>query len=356
VTIPVTIPAEMTAVVLPGFGGPEVLTTGRLPVPEPQAGEVLVRVRAVSVGRTLDLATRAGRRPFANAVRLPHLLGADHVGEVVAVGAEVREVSPGERVAVFPVLSCGRCAACDQGLQERCGGLELLGVHRPGAYAQFCAVPQSAVARVPEGISDRQACALALNGAVAHRQLEVADVGAGDWLLVPAAGGALGSAVVAMAVHRGVRVIAGTRRPWKHDRLLQLGAELVLDTSDAEFAAQVVAATGGAGVYAVVDNVVDAPVWRDLGQVLATGGTVVCSGALDDARIELDLRAMYLRSQSIRTVRTARTADVEATWKEVVTGLRVPVDEARFTLTSAVEAHRRLESDDSFGRVVLTVE
>ena len=52
--------------------------------------------------------------PFANVVRLPHLLGADHVGEVAGVGDEVREMSPGERVAVFPVLSCGRCAACDQ--------------------------------------------------------------------------------------------------------------------------------------------------------------------------------------------------------------------------------------------------
>jgi NADPH:quinone reductase-like Zn-dependent oxidoreductase len=348
-------PAEMTAVVLPGFGGPDVLTVDRLPVPRPRAGEVLVRVRAVSVGRTLDVATRAGRLPFANMVRLPHLLGADHMGEVAGVGAGVREVAPGERVAVFPVLSCGHCGACEQGVQERCGVLQLLGVHRPGAYAQYCAVPESNVVRVPDGISDRQASSLVLNGAVAHRQLEMAELAPGDWLLVPAAGGALGSAVVAMAVYRGIRVIAGTRQPWKHERLLDLGAELVVDTSDQDFPARVAEATGG-GVRAVIDNVVEVPVWVNLGQVLATGGTVVCSGALEDARVELDLRAMYLRSQSVRTVRTARTSDVEATWKDVVNGLRVPVDEARFTLTGVADAHRRLQADESFGRVVLTVE
>lgn len=345
----------MTAVVLPGFGGPDVLTVDRLPVPRPRAGEVLVRVRAVSVGRTLDVATRAGRLPFANMVRLPHLLGADHMGEVAGVGDGVREVSPGERVAVFPVLSCGHCGACEQGIQERCGVLQLLGVHRPGAYAQYCAVPESNVVRVPDGISDRQASSLVLNGAVAHRQLEMAELAPGDWLLVPAAGGALGSAVVAMAVYRGIRVIAGTRQSWKHERLLDLGAELVVDTADQDFPARVAKATGG-GVQAVIDNVVDVPVWTNLGQVLATGGTVVCSGALEDARVELDLRALYLRSQSVRTVRTARTSDVEATWKDVVNGLRVPVDEARFTLTSVADAHRRLQANETFGRVVLTVE
>ncbi|WP_233160447.1 quinone oxidoreductase family protein [Actinophytocola xanthii] len=351
-----TIPAEMTAVVLTGFGGPEVLEVNQVPVPEPGPGEVLVRVRAVSVGRTLDLATRAGRLPFARAVRFPHLLGADHVGEVVASGPGVPVTAPGQRVVVFPVLSCGRCAGCDQGHQERCGGLELLGVHRQGAYAQYCVVPEAAVLPVPDGVSDREACALALNGAVAHRQLEVSEVVPGDWLLVPAAGGALGSAVVAMAVHRGIRVVAGTRQSWKHDRLRALGAELVVDTTDAGFPAQLAAATGGRGVAAVIDNVVDAPVWSRLQEVLATGGSVVCSGALEDARVEVDLRAMYLRSQSIRTVRTARPADFEATWKDVADGLRVPVNAEEFTLTEAAGAHRLLETDDTFGRVVLTVE
>lgn len=350
------VPAAMTAVVLSKFGGPDVLDVARLPVPEPEPGQVLVRVRAVSVGRTLDVATRAGWPPFARLVRFPHLFGADHVGEVVAAGADVPAVATGRRVAVFPVLTCGRCAACARGHQEQCAGMELLGVHRPGAYAQYCAVPATNVVPVPDGIPDREASALALNGAVAHRQLEVLGLAPGDWLLLPAAGGALGSAVLATAVWRGIRVIAGTRQAWKQARLEALGAELVVDTAAPDFPDQVLAATDGLGVHAVIDNVVDIPTWHHLDRILVPGGTVVCSGAIGAARVEVDLRTTYLRSQSIRTVRTARPSDVLATWQEVANGLRVPVDDEQFELTKAAAAHRHLESDSSFGRVVLTVE
>src|ERR1700712_1781896 len=122
-------PAKMTAMVLPEFGAPEVLHARELPVPVPGPGEVLVRVAAVSVGRTLDVATRAGQQPFVRLVTPPHVLGADHAGEVAAVGPGVLNWRPGDRVAAFPVMFCARCGGCESGRPETCERLTLLGIH-----------------------------------------------------------------------------------------------------------------------------------------------------------------------------------------------------------------------------------
>jgi NADPH:quinone reductase-like Zn-dependent oxidoreductase len=346
---------SMLAVVFEEFGGPEVLRAAELPIPVPGPRDVLLRVRAVSVGRTLDLAARAGQLPFASSMPMPHVLGAEHVGEVVATGSEATAVRVGARVAAFPVHTCGECRSCQAGRQEACPGLTLVGVHRHGAYAEYCAVPESTVYEVPEEVTDEEACALALNGAVARRQLDTAGVEPGDWVFVQAAAGGLGSAVVALAVHRGVHVIAGARQDWQRERLRDMGVTLALDPASPGFAEEVNAVTGG-GVQAVVDNLADPALWSQAYEVLAPGGTVVCSGALAAGRVEIDLRRMYVRNQSVRTVRTARPSDAEGVWKEIANGLRGVVDKHRFTITEAADAHRYLESGRNFGRVVLRVE
>ncbi|WP_255308493.1 alcohol dehydrogenase catalytic domain-containing protein [Streptomyces marincola] len=352
----VRVPAVTRSMVLRRFGDPETALelTERHPVPAPGRGEVLIAVRAVSVGRTLDLATRAGLPPFAPQVRLPHVLGADHVGEVVAHGDGVGGPALGTRVAVFPVVCCGRCDACAAGRTELCGGMELIGVHRPGAYAGYCRVPAANVRPVPEDMSDGAACALALNGPVAHRQLEVAGVEQGDWVLVNGAAGGLGTALCAVALHRGLRVLACARQPWQREALRTLGVQAALDPGADDFAAAVGSLTDGRGVAAVVDNLATQELAAALPAVLAPGGALVCSGALGAGTARLDLRALYLRSQRVLGVRTARLTDVDATWAAAAGGLRPVVDERRaFGVEDAAEAHRYLDEGRNFGRVVL---
>ncbi|WP_075743748.1 MULTISPECIES: zinc-binding dehydrogenase [Actinoalloteichus] len=347
----------MKAVVHHEFGGPETLRIEELPVPLPGPGEVLVQVRAVSVGRTLCIETRAGRLPFARSLSFPHVLGADHVGEVVAAAADVDGALLGRRVAVFPVVHCARCRACLAGRTESCADLRLIGVHRQGAYARYCVVPARNVHPVPEDVSDLEVCALALNGAVARRQLDLAEVTAGSWVLVHGASGGLGSTLVRLALHRGARVAACSRQGWKRELVAGLGADLVLDPDSPDFAETIREATEGAGVDAVVDNLVDPSLWARTAPLLAAGGTVVCSGAMAGGTAQLDLRQMYLRNQRVLGVRTARPADVQALWRDVSEGLRAVVDpESAFTLEQAADAHRHLEEARNFGRVVLTVD
>lgn len=349
--VPREVPATATAVVLDAFGPPDVLHTDTLPTPTPGAGEVLVRVAAVCVGRFLDVALRAGRHPVKPA--LPHVLGVEHAGTVVALGPDVDEIAVGQHVAVWPVLGCGRCAACAEGSKEACPGLRIAGVHSRGAYAEYTAVPAAAIWAIPDDLDPATAAGVALAGPVAMNQLRQAGLRAGDWVLVAGAASALGSTTAELARHLGARVIGTSRAAWKRERLLALGLEAALDPTADSFVEDVRARTGGAGVAVAVDDLGDAEIFARLTAVLAPRGAVVSSGAFLGGSVPLDLARLYSLNQRILGVRTGDDASGRALWAEVARGFRPVVDRA-FPLERAADAHRFLEADDNMGRIVLT--
>ena len=350
--VPDAPPATMHAVVFTRFGGPEVLEVAEVPVPAVGAGEVLVRVAAVSVGRLLDLTARAGTHPYARFV-LPHVLGAEHAGIVAAVGDGVREVKAGDRVAVFPVLTCGSCRACREGVTEACPRLQIMGVHRPGAYAEYTVVPAANVHVLPAGLDPWTAAGLALAGPVAYNQLSQAGLRPEDWVLVQGGSSALGSLTAALAVHLGARVIGTSRFAGKRERMLEIGMIAAMDSASPAFVEEVLALTGGAGVNIAVDNLGDERVFEETLAVLGTRGTVVTSGAFLGEKPRLDLMRLYSRCQRIIGVRTGNAASAAALWREVDRGFRPVVDRA-FPARRAADAHRYLEQDSNMGRVVLT--
>lgn len=342
----------MKAIVFDEYGGPEVLHEAEVPDPEPGPEDVVVRVAAVSVGRTLDIAARAGKLPFAN-LALPHVPGAEHAGEVVAAGDRAAsELAVGTRVAVFPVFTCGDCPHCASGHQHVCPRLEIMGIHRQGAYAEYTVVPTGNVRPIGDELTDVEAAALALSGPVAWHQFEEVGVREGTWLLVQAAGSALGALTVALALHRGARVIASSRRAVKRAALEELGVEAALDWTDPSFADSVRELTGGAGVEVVVDNIGDERMFGAGLEVLSRGGTVVTSGAFVGGAPQIDLRTLYTLSHRVVGLRTANRASVDGLWAEVERGLR-PIVDRSFPLIRAAEAHAHVERDENLGRVAL---
>ena len=343
------LPAEMRTVAVTRLGGPEVLEVRTLPTPVAGPGEVLVRVAAVSVGRLLDLSVRTGTHPTARPA-LPHVLGAEHAGTVVAVGPGVENVAGGERVAVFPALSCGHCADCRDGVGEACPSMQIIGVHRPGAYAEYTVVPASAVHVVPDDLDPVTAAALALSGPVAMNQLSQAGLRPGDWVLVQGAASALGTLTAALARRLGARVIGASRSARKRE---MLAVDAALDPTSGAFVDDVLALTDGRGVEVAIDNLGEPQVWARTTAVLANRGTVVSSGAFLGGVVELDLRRLYLRNQRVLGVRTGNARSADALWAEVGRGFR-PVVDRTFPAARAADAHRYLEADDNLGRVVLT--
>src|SRR5882672_6176515 len=182
----------MKAVYFERFGGPDVLTHGERPEPVAGAGEVLVRVRACSINH-LDLWVRGGLPGLEP--EMPHILGNDVAGEVVAVGAGVTNVVAAEKTLVNPTLSCGTCPACANGDDNLCRSYDVLGRKRNGGYAEFVVVPAANCLPFPTNLSWEQAAAVPLVFLTAwHMLVTRARVRAGEDVLVVGAGSGVGSA------------------------------------------------------------------------------------------------------------------------------------------------------------------
>jgi NADPH:quinone reductase-like Zn-dependent oxidoreductase len=343
----------MKAAVIHEFGPADVLKIEDAPAPKPAAGEVLVRVHAVRVGGLLDIGTRAGRNPFAR-LTFPHILGADFAGEVMDVENGVAGFKPGDRVGVSPFVACGKCPACHAGRDYGCPSAQLIGVHRHGSYAELVSVPAKVVRRIPAGMSYEQAAALALSGPVAFTQFSVAELKPGDWVLVTAAASGLGLVTSLVAKALGARVIATSRKDWKRDILRERGFDAVLDTEDDGFASQVGELTGGQGVAIAVDNMSSASMFPKVCAALARLGVIVSSGAQVAEAVPLDLRSLYLKSQSVIGVRTHTQAALDGFWRLAENGVETLVDKT-FPLDEVADAHRYVEAEKNFGRVLLTL-
>lgn len=344
----------MKAAVIHEFGPAEVLKIEKIAEPRAGAGEVLVKVRAVRVGGMLDIGTRAGRNPFAR-LTFPHILGSDFAGDVVEVGEGVAGLGPGDHVAVSPFVTCGRCPACESGRDYGCPNAQLIGVHRQGSYAELVSVPAKVVRLIPSTLSYEQAAALALSGPVAFTQFSVVGLKRGDWVLVTAAASGLGLVTALVAKSLGARVIATSRKDWKRDMLRKRGFDAVLDTDDDAFAGQVGELTGGQGAAFAIDNTSSATMFPKVSAALGRLGVIVSSGAQVAEPVPLDLRSLYLKSQSIIGIRTHTQAALDGFWKLAANGLETLVDRT-FGLDEVGDAHRYVEAEKNFGRVVLKID
>lgn len=331
----------MKAIVLREFGGPEVLRLEEMPTPEPAPGELVFRVHAVSVNRTLDLSARAGE--YDPAIRLPHILGVDPSGVVSSIGEGVTDRKVGDRVVAIPWRT------------QAVGPLQSVGRQRPGGYADYVAIPAAATVLVPEGLEFAAATLVARHTPQAFSLLrDRAQVKAGETVLVMGASGGLGSAGVQIARLLGAKVIAGAGAPDRVQAALDLGAEQGVDYRRQPLAETVLALTEGRGVDVVFDNIGDPELFPQAVAALARHGRLVTAGSHGGpGEVALDVRRLYLYQLSILGGLGFSTADVEASLKAAAEGrLKVLIDQV-LPLASAAEAHRRVGGREGLGKVIL---
>jgi NADPH:quinone reductase-like Zn-dependent oxidoreductase len=292
-----------------------------LPQPEPTAGEVLVAVEAASVNG-FDLSVAAGYVWDMIPHEFPVVLGRDLVGTVTAVGDGVEGISVGDRVAgVIPGMALGA---------------------RTGTFAEYVALPASAVTAVPSGVEAHQAAVVGLAGVAASDALAALDVQAGETVLVSGATGGVGSIAVQLAAAAGASVIA-TAQPGAEDEYVRsLGATHTVDyTGDVTVAVQALAPQG-------VDKVLHAA-----GDAAPLAATLKAGGVLASTR-GADQEQVARADVTVAPIMAAATAEKLATLlAQVAQGaLRVNVETA-IPLERAPEAFAAF-ADGTLGKVLLT--
>jgi len=340
----------MTAMVLRAHGGPEVLQLEQLEVPEPGPREVRVRVHAVALNH-LDIWTRKGGPAFK--LTFPHRLGADIAGVVDAIGPGAT-ATIGAKTVIQPGVSCGRCAACLGGHDNLCRFYEILGESTQGGYAEYIVVPEVNLAPYPERLDFAHAASALLPFMTAWQMVvHKARVAPGDTVLVQGAGSGIGVAAIQIAKLYGARVIATAGSDEKAERARALGADLVINYTKADFAAECRALTGKRGVDAVIEHVGGDVFVRSI-RAVRNGGRIVTCGATAGFHPAIDLRHIFFRQVEVLGSTMASKADLLAVLSHVAAGRLSPIVHQVMPLAQAADAHRLLEQRAAFGKVVLT--
>jgi NADPH2:quinone reductase len=348
------LPPTMRAAVIHRHGGPEVLSYEEVPRPEPGPEEALIRVRATAINR-LDLWARSGPPGPVFPWKEPHfpiVSGSDCAGEVAAVGAGVTNVREGDRVVLYPSLYCGTCDYCRAGEQTQCLDYRIFGEHTAGAMAEYAVAPAANLLPLPDRVDDTQAAAMPVAYTTAWRMLvTAARLRAGESVLVLGAGGGVGSAALTIARRAGATVYAAASTEERRRKAEEHGADATIDSRSA-FSGAVLEQTGGRGVDVVVDPL--GATWPESIRSLARGGRLVVCGATAGNRPEFDIRELYQRHRRIIGAPMGNWSDFTAVLDLMFRGEIRPVVDSVFPLHDVADAHRRAESGDSFGKVVLT--
>ncbi|MBE1583791.1 zinc-binding alcohol dehydrogenase family protein [Nonomuraea angiospora] len=320
----------MKAIQMHAVGGPEVLRLGEIDVPQPGAGQVLVKVEAAGVTYG-DVMKRQGG--FGPDLPLPAGLGLVAAGSVAAVGAEVSAPALGSRVMAW----------VEHG------------------YAEYALASASAVVPLPDTVDVREATALPVQGVTAYQTLhDAARLQPGESVLIHAAAGGVGNLAVQFARLHGASTVIGTAsRPDKLGHIRGLGA-VAVDYTDEKWPQHVLDATDGKGVDVVLDSVGGTIAAKSL-ECLAPFGRLVSFGAASGSPAAVTGMSLMFNNQSIigyglpgQMQKPARLAEVVGKLVQHLADgeLDVTIGQA-LSLEQAEQAHRAIDQRDVVGATVL---
>jgi NADPH:quinone reductase-like Zn-dependent oxidoreductase len=326
----------MRAVRFHNHGGPEVLAAEEVERPSPRSQEVLVEIHAAGIN-PVDTYFREGvYEPF----ELPMIPGVDFAGEVRETGDEVEGFAPGERV-----YGTG------------------IGRDHHGGYAEYAAVPTDRLVALPDGVDTKTAGAAGVAGVTAWRALvDHAGLEPGETCLIHGGSGGVGHVAVQLAAATGAQVLT-TASPDYHDRLAELGADVVFDYSRNDLADAVREAAGGVGgtdgVDAILDHRLDDYLQFDA-EVAATGARVVGIGEQSPAvGFENDgvARSKDVSYQFMSMFNTPDFRVPLARLAHLMSADDLTIDVAReYGLDEADEAQRAVLEESFLGKLVLVPE
>jgi NADPH:quinone reductase-like Zn-dependent oxidoreductase len=320
------------------YGAPEVLTFRDIPDPAPAAGEIRMRVKAIGLNRAESM-WRHG--VYIEPVNLPARLGYEAAGTIDALGEGVTGFALADKIGVIPSFS----------------------MNQYGTYGDLILVPASAIVKQPGTLSFTEAASIWMMFVTAYGALiDDAKIGPGDFVIIPAASSSVGLAAVQIANYAGAASIALTRTSAKSAQLSAAGATHVVATQECDLVQEVMRITNGKGARIVFDPVggTDFP---KLIEALSFQGIAYIYGALAEDVTPLPLLTMIAKMPTIKGHNIWVTSGNPAKLQPAIDYIRRGFDEGKlkpvidriFAFDDIVAAHRYLETNGQFGKIVVTL-
>ncbi|TPL56058.1 zinc-dependent alcohol dehydrogenase family protein [Mesorhizobium sp. B2-4-4] len=319
-------------------GGPEVLRIENVDLPLPGPGEVQIRVKALGLNRAEAL-LRAGT--YIETPTLPSGLGLEAAGIIEAVGEAVTGLAPGDAVSVIPPQSMIRWPA----------------------YGELVTYPAGLVVKNPISLDWRTAAAMWMPYLTAYGALiDIARLRNEDFVVITAASSSVGLAAIQIANSVGATAIAVTRTSTKKQALLDAGAAEVVVLAEEDLEARLRRIAGPRGVRIVLEAI-GGPIFEPLAAAMSRGGILIEYGGLSPEPTPFPLPAVLGKTLTLRGYLvheiTGDPAKLEAAKAFILKGLEAgalkPIIDRTFPFEQIVEAHRYLESNEQFGKIVVTV-
>jgi NADPH2:quinone reductase len=328
------IPTRMTAIVIRAPGAPDVLVPEERPVPQPGAGEVLVKIAAAGVNRP-DVMQRQGKYPPPPGA--PDIPGLELAGEVVSLGDGVARWKVGDKVtALVP----------------------------GGAYAEYAVVHETNALPVIPQLSMIEAGAIPETFfTVWHNVFERGALKSGETMLCHGGSSGIGTTAIMLAKARGARVIVTVGSQEKAEACLKLGADVAINYNTQDFVAETKKATGGKGAEVIIDMVAGDYIQRNY-EAAAVDGRVVQIAFQQPPKAMVDFRPLLikrlwhtgsgLRPRPVQDKAAIARALEEHVWPLIASGKVKPVIFKTFPLREAAAAHALMETSTHIGKIVLT--
>jgi NADPH:quinone reductase-like Zn-dependent oxidoreductase len=341
---------NMKAVIMREFGAPEVLEFTDVAKPTPKTGEVLIRIEAAGLNRLDHYIREGGVVPDLD---FPHILGSDAVGTIEDIGQDAVGFEVGDRVIPMPgyptdptdegaeVLSVSRSYA-------------IRGIIENGTYAEYMTVPAKWVLKETTGLPAEEIAALPMPLITAVRAVKnVGGVKAGDKVLIQAGASGTGSVMIQLAKALGADVATTIRSEGKRGFVESLGADLVLNMTDAEYVKAVQDWSGG-GVDVALDNL-GGPSLAQSVEAVRPVGTVVLMGNVLGLESTLPVRGTFFPNKQIKGTLMGDVEDLKWGLEQVKAGKIKPTLDRVFELKDAVAAHQRIADGDAVGNIVFKI-
>lgn len=311
--------------------------------------EVLVKVKATSINM-IDTVMRQGYPGLG--ISFPHIPGGDIAGEIVVTGAKVDEFEPGDRIVSFPIVLSERQDPKNTDNPQLNFGWKFFGMHLPGGYAEYVAIPKSSIFKLPDNVSYEQAATLPTAGLTAMHAIDsIAKLQAGDTFMVWGGSGGVGTYAIQLAKQRGAIVITTTSTEEKAQKLKEIGADYVYMRDDEEIVEKI-KKEFPAGLDAVLDYV--GPTTFDKSfSLLRNDGRIMFCGMITGREVTLNIQQTYFRHLNINGLFLGSPNNMRDLISLLEKGEISPIVDSVYDISEAKKAQEHFEGGNYIGKILM---